>query len=66
MNKHGFRHVRRINDGRPKPYFGRISFAGVEIQTGGFATAAEAHQAAVQLLELKRAATQEVTHADRG
>lgn len=49
MNKHGFRHVRKINDGRPKPYFGRIDFAGEQFQVGGFAAAIEAHQAAVDL-----------------
>lgn len=49
MNKHGFKHVRKVNDGRPKPYFGRVWFAGEVLQIGGgHATALEAHEAAIQ------------------
>ena len=54
MSKHGYRHVRKTSDGRPKPYFGRISICGVEFQTKGFATPLEAHQAALDLLASKR------------
>lgn len=57
MNKHGHRHVRKINDGRPKPYLGRISFAGVEYQTRNCATALEASLAAQQLKLEKEAAS---------
>lgn len=49
MNKTGFKHVRKINDGRPKPYFGRISFANEPFQTRGHPTAKEAHEAAIHL-----------------
>jgi hypothetical protein len=55
MSKYGYKHVRKTTDGRGKPYFGRVSFAGVEYQTRGFATPIEAHQAALELLALKRA-----------
>jgi hypothetical protein len=49
MNKHGFKHVRKINDGRPKPYFARVWFAGEPLQIGGgHATAREAHEAAIR------------------
>ena len=54
MNKHGYRHVRKVNDGRPKPYFGRIWIAGELVQVGGFATAIEAYQAAIELRERRR------------
>jgi hypothetical protein len=65
MSKHGYRHVRKTSDGRPKPYFGRISFAGEEFQTKGFATAIEAHQAALELLALKQTAgDHDDTHGD--
>ena len=47
MSKYGFRYVRKINDGRRKPYFGRFWCGGEMFQVGGFATAAEAHQAAL-------------------
>jgi len=48
MNKHGYKHVRKINDGRPKPYFGRVWFEGEPRQIGGgYATAKEAHKVAV-------------------
>ena len=63
MSKYGYRHVRKTNDGRPKPYFGRVSFAGEEFQTGGFATALEAHQAAVELLRSKQAMADEEVQA---
>lgn len=53
MNKHGFKHVRKINDGRPKPYFGRVWFDGEPRQVGGgYATAREAHEAAVNFKRL--------------
>jgi len=57
VSKHGYKHVRRTSDGRPKPFFGRVSIGGVEYQTGGLATALEAHQAALELLKSKRAMT---------
>lgn len=48
MNRTGYRHVRKVHDGRRKPYFGRFWFAGEIWQVGGFQTAAEAHQAAIE------------------
>lgn len=52
MNKHGFKYVRKINDGRPKPYLGRIAFGGVEYQTKNCATPREASEAAIALKAL--------------
>lgn len=52
MNKHGFKYVRKINDGRPKPYLGRIAFGGVEYQTKNCATPQEASEAAIALKAL--------------
>jgi len=49
MNKHGYKHVRKINDGRPKPYFARVWHLGASKQIGGgHATAREAHEAALK------------------
>jgi hypothetical protein len=57
MNKHGFKHVRKVNDGRPKPYFGRVWFEGEPRQVGGgHATAREAHDAAVEFKREKKSA----------
>ena len=49
MNKHGYQHVRKVNDGRPKPYLGRIWIDGEIVQTSGYATPIEAHRAAIKL-----------------
>ena len=49
MNKHGYKHVRKVNDGRPKPYFARVWFEGEARQIGGgHATPREAHDAALR------------------
>lgn len=64
MNKTGFKHVRKINDGRPKPYFARVWVAGEPLQIGGgHATAREAHEAAIQFKQSARASM--VTSQDR-
>lgn len=55
MNKHGFKHVRKVNDGRPKPYFGRVWFDGESRQLGGgHATAREAHDVAIEFIQAKK------------
>jgi hypothetical protein len=58
-NIHGYKHVRKVNDGRPKPYFGRIWVLGELRQIGGYSSAIEAHRAAIDLrAKLEREARQ--------
>lgn len=68
MSKHGYKHVRKMNDGRPKPYFARVWFAGEPLQIGGgHATAREAHEAAVEFqLTVKAAGGLVLSSQDRG
>ncbi len=60
MNKHGYTGVRKRTDGRAKPYYARVTFAGQYLYTKSHETAAAAAE------EFRKYANKGASHGEEG